>query len=161
MGYRNIGPEDGWSKPVYVDDWGNIVSEKEVEKERQRKELQSFLADTISSAMRLEEPKPILGKPGIGVRYESKELQERCEAEMAKVKARKPKKVKQVREEPKERIDSDFPYWQGVNLIIQTYLQRNGLIVVKKEKYESLCKERSQLLHEKSVREESERRYGK
>ena len=39
MAYRIIGNEDGWSKPIYADEYGNIVSEEEVERERIKEEI--------------------------------------------------------------------------------------------------------------------------
>lgn len=41
--YRIIGGEDGWSKPVYADEYGNIISEKEVERERLKEEIKDEL----------------------------------------------------------------------------------------------------------------------
>lgn len=153
MAYRNIGPEDGWSDPVYVDDWGNVVPLEVVLEERRQQDI----VDRVKAELKEEAKEEARKKAMPHVVYESEELRKQCEAEMAKVeKRRKPK----VQPQPREPSDSDFPYWQGVNLIIQTYLQRNGLVVVKKEKYEQICEERKKLLHEKSVREESIRRYG-
>lgn len=37
--YRIIGNEDGWSDPIYADEYGNIVSKKEVERERLKDEI--------------------------------------------------------------------------------------------------------------------------
>ena len=39
--YRIIGNEDGWSKPIYADEYGNIVSEEEVKRERLKEEIKA------------------------------------------------------------------------------------------------------------------------
>ena len=41
--YHIVGNADGWSKPVYADEWGNIVSEEEVERERLKEEIKEEL----------------------------------------------------------------------------------------------------------------------
>ena len=41
--YRIIGNEDGWSEPIYADEYGNIVSKEEVERERLKDEIKSEL----------------------------------------------------------------------------------------------------------------------
>ena len=39
--YRIIGNEDGWSEPIYADEYGNIVSKEEVERERLKDEIKA------------------------------------------------------------------------------------------------------------------------
>ena len=41
--YRIIGNEDGWSEPIYADEYGNIVSKEEVERERLKDEIKREL----------------------------------------------------------------------------------------------------------------------
>lgn len=41
--YRIIGNEDGWSEPIYADEYGNIVSKEEVERERIKDEIKREL----------------------------------------------------------------------------------------------------------------------
>lgn len=45
MGKYHIiqGGDGGWGKTVYADEWGNIVSEKEVERERLKEEIKQEL----------------------------------------------------------------------------------------------------------------------
>ncbi len=45
--YRIIGNEDGWSKPIYADEYGNIVSESEVERERLKEEIKAEIKQEI------------------------------------------------------------------------------------------------------------------
>lgn len=45
--YRIIGNEDGWSKPIYADEYGNIVSEAEVERERLKEEIKAEIKQEI------------------------------------------------------------------------------------------------------------------
>lgn len=133
MGYRNIGPEDGWSDPCYVDDWGNVVPLERVVEERKREALKEEVKKEIKRELEYEALKNT-PRPGIGVHYESEELRKQCEEEMSKVKVEPPV-------EPPKTSEVEFPYWQGINLIVQTYLQSNGLVAVKKEKYDQLCRE--------------------
>ena len=77
--YRNIGPEDGWSEPVYADEYGNIVP-KEVVLEESKKEQ---LKREIIRELKEKEQKPIVGVPGSHVYFESEELRKQVEAEVA------------------------------------------------------------------------------
>lgn len=45
--YRIIGNEDGWSKPIYADEYGNIVSEEEVKRERLKEEIKEEMKAEI------------------------------------------------------------------------------------------------------------------
>ena len=48
--YHFVGNADGWSKPVYADEWGNIVSEEEVERERLKEEIKEDITHILFDA---------------------------------------------------------------------------------------------------------------
>ena len=78
--YRNIGPEDGWSKPVYADEYGNIVPEEVVLAENRKEQLKREIMRELKEE---QERKPIVGVPGSHVYFENEELRKQVEAEVA------------------------------------------------------------------------------
>ena len=92
MGYRNIGPEDGWSDPVYVDDWGNIVPLERVLEERRQQQI----VDRVKAELKAEAEAEVKRKAMPHVFYESKEIQEQCEKDLAELKREKELKDQKV-----------------------------------------------------------------
>lgn len=45
--YHIVGGEDGWSQPVYADEYGNIVSKEEVERERLKEEIKAEIKQEL------------------------------------------------------------------------------------------------------------------
>ena len=82
--YRNIGPEDGWSKPVYADEWGNIVPEEVVLAEERKEQLKREIKRELKDEEKRENVlKGIGGVPGSHVYFESEELRKQVEADVA------------------------------------------------------------------------------
>lgn len=80
--YRNIGPEDGWSEPVYADEYGNIVPEEVVLAERRKEQLKCEIKRELKEEQE-QERKQRVGVPGSHVYFESEELRKQVEAEVA------------------------------------------------------------------------------
>lgn len=129
--YRNIGPEDGWSDPVYADEYGNIVSEEVVLAER-RKEL---LKREIKRELKEEEKlKGIGGVPGSHVYFESEELRKQVEAEVAALPPPQPK--------PEPVFTELNPF---IKLNLEAILDTLGYVMVEKDRWESMNKRYNEL----------------
>lgn len=122
--YRNIWPEDGWSDPVYVDEYGNIVSEEVVLAERRKEQLKR----EIKRELKEEEHKPIVGVPGSHVYFESEELRKQVEAEVAALPS-------PPNHEPVFTELNPF-----IKMNLEAILDTLGYVMVKKEEWENMNK---------------------
>lgn len=127
--YRNIGPEDGWSEPVYADEYGNIVSEEVVLAERRKEQLKR----EIKRELKEEEHKTIVGVPGSHVYFESEELRKQVEAEVA---ALPPPPLP-------EPVDTDLNL--SVKKHLEAILDTLGYVMVEKNRWESMNKRYNEL----------------
>ena len=132
--YRNIGPEDGWSKPVYVDEYGNIVSEEVVLAEERKEQLKREIKRELKEEEKRENVlKGIGGVPGSHVYFESEELRKQVEAEVAALSPLPPPE----------------PVFTELNPVIkknlEAILDTLGYVMVKKDKWESMTKRYDEL----------------
>lgn len=67
--YRIVGNEDGWSEPIYADEYGNIVSKEEVERERLKEEIKAEIKREIqldtSEALKAEALKMAMARKAV------------------------------------------------------------------------------------------------
>lgn len=119
--YRNIGPEDGWSKPVYADEWGNIVPEEVVEAERMKERIKS----EIKREMKDDGHAVIYGVPGSHVHFESEELRKQVEAEVASL-------PPQPKPEPVFTELNPF-----IKMNLEAILDTLGYVMVEKDRWEA------------------------
>lgn len=128
--YRNIGPEDGWSEPVYEDEYGNIVSEEVVLAECRKEQLKR----EIKRELKEEERKPIVGVPGSHVYFESEELRKQVEAEVAALPPPQPK--------PEPVFTELNPF---IKLNLEAILYTLGYVMVEKDRWENMNKRYDEL----------------
>ena len=127
--YRNIGPEDGWGDPVYVDEYGDIVPEEVVLAERIKEQLKRDIKSDIKRELKEEqERKPIVGVPGSHVYFESEELRKQVEAEVATL-------PPQPKPEP---VFTELNPFIKKNL--EAILDTLGYVMVEKDRWENMNK---------------------
>lgn len=124
--YRNIGPEDGWSKPIYADEYGNIVPEEVVLAEERKEQLKREIKRELKEDEKRENVlKGIGGVPGSHVYFESEELRKQVEAEVAALPPLP----------PPEPIETDLN--PSVKKHLDAILDTLGYVMVKKEEWEA------------------------
>lgn len=123
--YRNIGSEDGWSDPVYADEYGNIVSEEVVLAERRKEQLKREIKRELKEE---QERKPIVGVPGSHVYFESEELRKQVEAEVAAL---------PPQQKPEPAFTELNPF---IKMNLEAILDTLGYVMVKKEEWENMNK---------------------
>lgn len=121
--YRNIGPEDGWSEPVYADEYGNIVPEEVVLAERRKEQLKCEIKRELKEEQE-QERKQRVGVPGSHVYFESEELRKQVEAEVAALPPLP----------PPEPVETDLN--PSVKKHLDAILDTLGYVMVKKTTWE-------------------------
>ena len=137
--YRNIGPEDGWSKPVYADEYGNIVPEEVVLAENRKEQLKREIMRELKEE---QERKPIVGVPGSHVYFENEELRKQVEAEVAALPPLPP---------PEPVFTELNPF---IKMNLEAILDTLGYVMVEKTSWEAKL-DRLDKLEEWYIREEN------
>lgn len=140
--YRNIGPEDGWSKPVYADEYGNIVPEEVVLAESRKEQLKREIMRELKEE---QERKPIVGVPGSHVYFENEELRKQVEAEVAALPPLSP---------PEPVFTELNPF---IKMNLEAILDTLGYVMVEKTSWEAKL-DRLDKLEEWYIREENRSR---